>query len=211
MRQHLLYVLCLVVMSACASAPAPVRSADGTAISTPRPDLRSPKNTALTASLPDRSFFHQQDPRWASHTLGGSGEPLKSDGCLVTSAAMALSNLGFVTDPGDLVTRLKAVGGFTSQGWMIWSGLEKVTGGIASARFYTEANEAHVKSCLSDGFYPLVKFRLPSRSTHWAVVVGDSDKGFYIRDPMVSATTPIPLSARTNGIEAVRCVGVEDV
>lgn len=194
-----------MLLGACSTTPSTVSTGHASA----KPQAVALKD-AITA-LPDKIYFHQQDPRWASHSLGGSGEPLSSDGCLVTAAAMALSNLGFKTDPGDLVTRLKAHNGFNARGWLIWNGLEKVTGGIAGVRFYSESNEGHVRSCLADGFYPLVKFTLPSRSPHWAVVVAEKDRGFYIRDPMLTSAIPIPLSSRASKIEAVRCVGVDKV
>lgn len=159
-------------------------------------------------ALRDAAAFHQQDPRWGDHTLGGSGEAMHSDGCLVTATAMAMSNLGFQTDPGDLVSRLKGADGFTRQGWMVWSGLEKVTGGMARTRFFKSANEDDVRACLADGFYPLVKFKLPSRRSHWAVVVAEGKTDFYVRDPMISSATPIPLRSRAQGIDSVRCIGM---
>ncbi|PHR91540.1 MAG: hypothetical protein COA69_10085 [Robiginitomaculum sp.] len=160
-------------------------------------------------ALADSTHFLQTDPRWAAHTLGGSEQSLEGYGCLVTVAAMALRNLGFQTDPGDLTTRLKANGGFTSTGLLVWSGLERVTGGQARAVFYTRQTDKIVRECLMAGYYPLVKFDLPSRQTHWAMVVMETDHGFYIRDPMVASTIPIPLSARTKTIDAVRCVGMK--
>lgn len=200
-------LLATALLSACASTPtptAPTRTA-------------TMANSALSEakiSLPDRSYFHQQDPRWSAVTLGGSQEPLKSDGCLVTSAAMAMANLGFQTNPGDLATRLKSVNGFTRQGWLVWSGIETVSGGIASARFYNNEGtpgqtEAQTRACLADGFYPLIRFSLPSRSKHWAVVVAETRNGFYMRDPMVNSKLPIPLASRAREIEAVRCIGVK--
>lgn len=186
--------------SACGTAPKPYPS--GPAAQTPLPE-------GVLTALPDRTVFHQQDPKWAKETLGGSGDLMSSDGCLVTAAAMALTNLGFTTNPGDLNTRLKAQDGFTSRGWLVWSGLERVTGGRAKTRFYKSASDAHVRACLDDGFYPLVKFKLPSRRSHWAMVVQDTKHGFYVRDPMVLSRAPIPLAARAAGIDAVRCVGVE--
>lgn len=174
-------------------------------------------NTAISAkpisgaaiALPDTVFFHQQDPRWARQTLGGSAEPLHSHGCLVTAAAMALTNLGFRTDPGDLTKRLKQKDGFTNRGWLVWQGLENVTGGKAQTRFYKTADESRIRGCMADGFYPLVKFDLPSRQPHWAVVIAEKEGHFYVRDPMVSARTPIPLKSRARGIDAVRCIGVK--
>jgi len=141
--------------------------------------------------------------------LGGSYESLESDGCLVTATAMALVNLGFKTDPGDLTNRLKKVNGFTKNGWLVWSGVERATGGKAKTMFYDRKDDGIVRACLAAGYYPLVKFDLPSRKTHWAMVVKDTKNGFYVRDPMVNSSTPIPLSSRANGIDAVRCIGVK--
>ncbi len=188
-----------MVLSACSTTP-----------TAPRPLAQPRVQSGL--QLADKVQFLQTDKRWASHTLGGSNESLKSDGCLVTSAAMALVNLGFQTDPGDLTYRLKAYGGFNAQGWLVWSGLEKATSGKAKTVFYngkdSQTNKKDVRSCLAAGYYPLVRFSLPSSKTHWAMVVKDTKQGFFIRDPMVNSMTPIPLSMRTHTIDAVRCIGV---
>ena len=158
--------------------------------------------------LADTVQFVQTDKRWSRQTLGGSGESLEAYGCLVTAAAMALTNLGFRTDPGDLTNRLKANAGFTSNGLLVWSGLERVTGGKAKAVFYDQKDDRIIRRCLAAGYYPLVKFDLPSRHTHWAIVIKDTPRGFYVRDPMVNSAIPVPLSSRANGIDAVRCIGV---
>ena len=171
----------------------------------PRKSVTSPQ-TGL--HLPDRVQFLQTDKRWAHHTLGGSNESLRTDGCLVTASAMALVNLGFRTDPGDLAYRLKAYDGFNKRGWMVWSGLEKATSGIAKTVFYDRKDDGAVRACLAAGYYPLVRFNLKSSQTHWAVVINEGKNGFNIRDPMVNSRTPIPLSSRTNTIDAVRCIGV---
>ncbi len=203
-RDIVLLVGAGALVTACGTAPKPYPDAPAGS----RAAVKTPLPAGVITALPDRTMFHQQDPQWARETLGGSGDLLSSDGCLVTAAAMALSNLGFATNPGDLNARLKAQDGFNARGWLVWSGLERVTGGRAKTRFFKSADEAHVKQCLADGFYPLVKFKLPSRRPHWAVVVQDTKHGFYIRDPMVASQSSIPLSARAPGIEAVRCVGV---
>ncbi len=176
--------------------------------STTPPATRPSVQSQSGLQLPDKVQFLQTDKRWAYKTLGGSNESIKSDGCLVTAAAMALVNLGFQTDPGDLAYRLKAYGGFNSRGWLVWSGLEKATSGKAKTVFYDRKDDAAVRSCLAAGYYPLVRFNLKSSRTHWAVVIKDTKNGFYIRDPMVNSSTPIPLASRTSTIDALRCIGV---
>ena len=167
-----------------------------------------PPTVANGFALADKVQFLQTDKRWANQTLGGSSETLEDDGCLVTAAAMAMVNLGFYTDPGDLTNRLKAYNGFTKNGWLIWSGLERATAGKLKTVFYDQTDDSTVRSCLAAGYYPLVKFDLPSRRTHWAMVVGEANQQFYVRDPMVSSSTPVPLKSRANGIDAIRCIGV---
>jgi len=174
--------------------------------STSSPPMKQPE--AVRLQLPDKVQFLQTDKRWARETLGGSGESLESDGCLVTAAAMALVNLGFQTNPGDLTYRLKAYGGFNSYGWLVWRGLEKATADRVKTYYYQRKDDAVVRSCLAAGYYPLVKFYLPSRKTHWVLVVKEAKSGFYIRDPMINSTTPIPLASRASKIDAVRCIGV---
>ncbi len=188
------YILITTCIAACSTTPPPVSPS-------------TKKNVKL--ALADTVQFLQTDPKWAKQTLGGSGESLEGYGCLVTAAAMALTNLGFHTDPGDLTKRLKSNDGFTSQGLLVWSGLEKVTGGKAKTVFYQRKDNKTIRNCLAAGYYPLVKFDLPSRRTHWAMVVKETTRGFYIRDPMVSSSIPIPLSSRANGVDAIRCIGVK--
>ncbi|PHS39996.1 MAG: hypothetical protein COA91_05050 [Robiginitomaculum sp.] len=160
------------------------------------------------AALPDRAIFLQTDKRWAHKTIGGSNETIKDDGCLVTAVAMALVNLGYPTDPGDLATRLKANRGFNSRGWLVWDGIERATGGHAHAHFFHDKHDNVVRACLSQGYYPLVRFDLPSRkSTHWVMIVRETANGFAIRDPLIKSAQPVLLNTRTKNIHAVRCIG----
>lgn len=201
--KHISLIALSLVMTACASAPKPVQN--------PRPGPNSNIATlppGLGVQLTDRTYFHQQDARWADVRMGGSGDRLASDGCLVAAAAMALSNLGFRTDPGDLTFRLKANDGFNDRGWLVWSGLERVTAGRAKTRFYQTADKSDIRKCLADGYYPLIKFSLDTGRSHWALVVAQAGDEYYLRDPMVNYQTPIPMSARTNGISALRCIGL---
>lgn len=160
--------------------------------------------------LPDRASLLQTDKRWAYKTIGGSNETIKTDGCLVTAVAMALVNLGYHTDPGDLATKLKAHRGFNSRGWLVWDGIERATDNYAKAYYFRDKEDSVVRACLAQGFYPLVKFNLPSRqSTHWVVVVRETAQGFAVRDPLIKSKRPILLNTRTKSIHAVRCIGTK--
>ena len=191
-----------LTLTACAGAPKP-RPAPG-----PEEITYTPKPGQL--ALPDRVAFAQKDPRWARNTLGGSGEPLETDGCLVTATAMALGNLGFDTDPGDLNTRLKSVGGYTSRGWLIWSGIDRATNGHATARYYDTVSDDIIGECLRDGFYPLASFDLPNGRTHWAVILQQSMQGYHMRDPLHPSGQPLIFPQGAEGFKAVRCVGLAE-
>ncbi len=158
-------------------------------------------------SLPDRVSYAQKDPRWAREALGGSGESLASDGCLVTAAAMALGNLGYKTDPGDLNKRLKKAGGFTKQGWLIWSAIGTVTEGGAKARFYNTVSADIIDGCMADGYYPLARFILPNGRSHWAMIVSKSKLGYHMRDPLHPSRQPLIFPRGVDAFKAVRCVG----
>ena len=193
-----------LILAACSSSPKPAQSAA-------KPSVQS-GNLNYTPipgkyALADRVAFAQKDPRWASQTLGGSGESLETDGCLVTATAMALGNLGFTTDPGDLNKRLKSVDGFTRQGWLIWSAIDKVTDGEATARYYDSVSSEIIDECITDGFYPLARFILPSGRSHWAVILHRSEQGFHMRDPLHPSGEPLIFPRNVDAFKAVRCVG----
>lgn len=158
-------------------------------------------------SLADRTAFSQKDPRWASHAMGGSGDLMETDGCLVTAAAMVLGNLGFETDPGDLNKRLKANSGYTDQGWLIWSAIGKVTDNQATARYFDDVSSEIIEGCMADGYYPLARFILPNGRSHWAMIVRKSQYGYHMRDPLHPSDQPLIFPRDVDAFKAVRCVG----
>ncbi len=192
-RLALSFILCGFA-TACASGPAPVPTG-----MYPQPQYG--------LSLPDRVAYSQKDPRWASERMGGSGRTLEAEGCLVTATAMALTNLGFKTSPGDLNKQLKARKGYTGSGLLVWSAISRVTDGGAHAKFYTEVNDEIIQSCMAEGYYPLARFILPSGRTHWAVIIQKSDLGYHMRDPLHTSREPLIFPRGVSGFKAVRCIG----
>ena len=161
-------------------------------------------------SLPDRAAFLQKDKRWSQDRLGNSNDTMGTDGCLVTASAMALKNLGFETDPGDLNRRLTEADSFTPRGWLIWSGISKVTGGKAKARFYEDVNEDIINGCLRDGYYPMARFILPNGRTHWAVILKRDARGYHMRDPLHPSRSPLLFPRGAEAFKAVRCIGMSE-
>lgn len=200
-----------LLLSACGSTPAPVSKplnevAPNTRLYTPLPNGQN----GGSLSLPDRVSYLQKDKRWGGDRLGGTkNETIATDGCVVTATAMALSNLGFTVDPGDLNNRLIASDSFTSRGWLIWDGVRRVTDGGAYAKFYDTVSEDIIDGCIADGYYPLTRFVLPNGRTHWAMVVGKSDRGYHMRDPLRKSKSPLIFPRGAEAFKAVRCIGAK--
>jgi len=208
----------VLLLSACSSTPGPSKSAgsakgydpQGSAQMTPIPQGTRFDYDGRSLSLPDRAAFLQKDKRWSQDRLGNSNDTMGTDGCLVTASAMALKNLGFETDPGDLNRRLTEADSFTPRGWLIWSGISKVTGGKAKARFYDDVNEDIINGCLRDGYYPMARFILPNGRTHWAVILKRDARGYHMRDPLHPSRSPLLFPRGAEAFKAVRCIGMSE-
>ena len=185
-------------LAACSSSPKPIK---------PKKSVGVPQGSL---SLPDKTAFLQKDPSWANTRLGKSSDTIGTDGCLVTATAMALGNLGFKTTPKDLNARLTATDSFTKQGWLIWSGIEKVTAGKANARFYNKVTDTDINSCLRDGYYPMARFYLPNGRSHWAMIVKRDARGFHMRDPLKQSKKPLIFPRDASAFKSLRCIGVGD-
>lgn len=183
-------------------------SACGTSSGVKDTKSRAEPNQNGALVLRDSVAFSQKDPRWASDRLGKTSDTLGSDGCLVTSAAMALSNLGFQTSPKDLNHRLTQTKSYTRNGWLIWDGIRRVTDGRAVATFYDKVDAPTIDKCLRSGDYPMVQFYLPNGRSHWAMIVKHDARGYHMRDPLRTSTKPLIFPAGVNGYRAVRCIGL---
>lgn len=157
--------------------------------------------------LTDNVVFDQTDPRWGQDELGRSGGNLAREGCVVTSAAMAMTNLGYSIDPGELNRRLRDTGNYTPRGWLIWKGISDVSGGQLKAEFYDSVSEPLIQSCLSRGDYPLVRFFLPNGRAHWAMILGRTEQGYMMRDPLRVSRKPLIFPRDSSAFKSLRCIG----
>jgi len=177
--------------------------------SAPRVDNVQTQNPQIGGlALQDQTVFSQKDPRWASDRLGNTADSMASDGCLVTASAMALSNLGFQTNPKDLNQRLTRTKSYTKKGWLIWDGIRRVTEGRAVATYYDNVDAPTIDKCLKAGEYPMVQFYLPNGRSHWAMIVRHDARGYHMRDPLRTSTKPLIFPAGIKGFRAVRCIGL---
>ena len=195
MKRVILIFLSSIIVSACGSAPKPVAK-----------DQTSGGGLVLR----DAIAYSQIDPRWKSDRLGNTSDTMGSDGCLVTAASMALTNLGFQTNPKDLNKRLTHTKSYTKNGWLIWDGIRRVTDGRAKATFYDKVDAPTIDACMRRGEYPMVQFYLPNGRSHWAMIVKHDARGYHMRDPLRTSERPLIFPAGVNGYRAVRCIGLAE-
>ena len=173
-----------------------------------RPQITPKSETGL--ALRDGAIYSQIDPRWKQDNLGKTSDTMGSDGCLITATAMALTNLGFQTNPKDLNARLTATDSYTDRGWLIWDGIRRVTDGRAVATFHDEVNADIIDQCMIEGDYPLVQFYLANGRSHWAMIVRHDTRGYHMRDPLRTSQKPLIFPRGIDGYRAVRCVGLAE-
>lgn len=165
------------------------------------------QNLNQSPLLTDRVSYSQKDPRWGQDTLGRKGGSLAREGCVVTSAAMAMTNAGFPIDPGELNRRLTASDNLTPSGLLKWKGIADVSGGAVKATFYDTVSEPLIQSCLVKGDYPLVRFFLPNGRSHWAMILGRSENGYHMRDPLRVSGKPLIFPRDSSAFKSLRCIG----
>jgi hypothetical protein len=162
----------------------------------------------LSVQLPDNAHFQQDDPRWSAMRMGGpAGDRLGPAGCAVSSVAMAMTNLGHPFDPGQLTTALNADNGFTTRSWLVWDAVPRTVKGALRVDIHERPSLDKLDACLARGDYPVVKFYLYGVVPHWVVLVGKHQGTYYMRDPLIDETDPVPLTRRTSVIHSVRCIG----
>lgn len=171
------------------------------------PGIASTGGKALHLRLPDDGkTLLQKDKRWAADQLGTSTGTLGSHGCLVSSVAMACSDLGVELTPRELNARLKKADGFLPQGWVVWNAIPRVTDQKLAADYHPVASHKVMDAALEHGAYPVVKYFLLGGVQHWGVIVGKDGLEYLARDPLRDDKEPVKLSELTAKIYAVRVI-----
>ncbi|MFC5457139.1 hypothetical protein [Prosthecobacter fluviatilis] len=171
------------------------------------PAIASTGGRELHIRLPDEGRTHlQKDQRWAADQLGPSTGTLGSHGCLVSSVAMACSDLGVKLTPKELNERLKKNDGFLPQGWVVWNAIPRVTDQKLTAEYHPASSHKVMDKALEQGAYPVVKYFLIGGIQHWCVIVGKDGLEYLARDPLRDDKEPVKLSELTAKIYAVRVI-----
>lgn len=98
-----------------------------------------PAQEVVAPSVPAYQMWKNSDSRWSSVSLGG-GATIGGSGGLVVSLAIAMADCGATSEsytPADLVASLKAVGGLTSSGSLVW---DKVSSAVPGFEEQTNVN-----------------------------------------------------------------------
>lgn len=171
------------------------------------PAISSTGGKDLHLRLPDDGkTLLQKDKRWAADQLGTSTGTLGSHGCLVSSVAMACSDLDVELTPKELNARLKKADGFLPQGWVVWNAIPRVTDQKLAADYHPVASHKVMDAALERGAYPVVKYFLLGGVQHWGVIVGKDGLEYLARNPLRDDKAPVKLSELTAKIYAVRVI-----
>lgn len=150
-------------------------------------------------------YYLQKDPRWGAETIGENHEKMATVGCTVTCLAMGLSALGYHVDPKQVCTRLKQHGGFTANGFVIWSKVGELTQGavqVAVSRLSYRIIDAELLAKRP----VIAKILLPGPVPihHWVLIVGKDGTEYLAMDPLNQQRKLVKLSSRSKGIHAIR-------
>ena len=132
----------------------------------------------LTILLKDTVHYMQNDPQWGAMLLANSERAgtIAGYGCTLSSVATAMTNLGHPISPAQLNEALVAEKGFTPEGLLVWSAVNKVSGGQLKVDVQNTPSREGVEACLKRGDYPRVKLLLGGDGQEW-VTVGGKETG----------------------------------
>lgn len=146
-------------------------------------------------------LYKQCDPAWANDQLGTSSNTICKAGCLMSSAAMALSGTGQNYNPRTLNQWLKANGGYASGDLLIWSVLSKI-----GLTFEGKVANSQIKAKLDAGKVVICNVH---NGGHWVLATGYSGDNILVNDPGYS-TTSYAISTIVDGQNGIYRVGNSD-
>jgi len=149
--------------------------------------------------------YLQRDPQWGNDTIG-SGETMAKVGCAVSSLAMALEHYGVSFTPKALNDALKANGGYTRRGWILWGAVSKLSAGKVAVRILDRPAHGDIDAALRAGHPVLVKVFINRVIPHWVLVVGKDGADYLMRDPLNDAKTLTEVATYHSDIYGVRII-----
>jgi ABC-type bacteriocin/lantibiotic exporter with double-glycine peptidase domain len=120
-------------------------------------------------------MYKQCDPQWANDQLGTSSNTICSAGCLMSSAAMALSGTGHSYTPKTLNQWLKSNGGYVSGDLFVWASINKL--GLTFKGFISNDK---IKTNLDAGNVVILNVH---NGGHWVLAYGYNGDNINVNDP----------------------------
>ena len=119
---------------------------------------------------------------------------------------MAMARYGYTLNPKQLNQKLKKHKGFTQRGWLIWSGIHRVSKG--RLRVVTPKRPTHrmILSQLALKNPVIAKIKLNNWSVHWVLIVGKRGRDYLIKDPLDSKKKIRLLSEYRSDIYSIRWI-----
>lgn len=146
----------------------------------------------------------QGDPRWATDTIGTTGETLQAVGCTVCATAMALAARGFAVTPAALNTKLTGQNGFTESGLLVWGAVRKVAGRKHGIVVDDHPSHTELDAQLARGNPVIAKVRLDSGIWHWVLITGKDGTAYLMHDPLGPGVPHEPMTRYRSGIFTIR-------
>lgn len=135
-------------------------------------------------------LYRQCDPQWSNEQLGTSSNTICSDGCLMSSAAMALTGIGHNFNPSTLNQWLKSHGGYVSGDLFVWHSINTL-----GLLFEGKVKNNEIKLKLDQGKVVMCNVH---NGGHWVLAYAYNGDNILVNDPYYS-TTSYNLNEIVNG------------
>jgi hypothetical protein len=149
---------------------------------------------AFSRSYP---LFKQCDSAWRNEKLGFGPGTICSDGCLVSSVAMALSGTGRGYNPSSLNQWLQGNKGFINGDWLIWASVNPL--GLV---FQGKCSNGNIKANIDAGHVVILNVH---NGGHYVLAYSYSGDTFYVNDPG-SGSGPYTIGQCSDGQTGVYAV-----
>ena len=131
----------------------------------------------LSRSYP---LYKQCDSRWGNERLGTSSKTICQAGCLMSSAAMALTGCGHTYTPSTLNTWLTHNGGYVGGDGYVWAAIDKL-----GLTYKGKIANSEIKHHLDSGYVVILNVH---NGGHWVLAHGYSGDNILVNDPGYSTT-----------------------
>lgn len=126
-------------------------------------------------------MYKQCDSQWANDQLGTSSKTICQAGCLMSSAAMALSGVGQSQNPKTLNVWLRNNGGYASGNLFVWASINKF--GVSFKGFVANSQ---IKANLDAGNIVICNVH---NGAHWVLAYKYSGDTIFVNDPGYSTAS----------------------